>query len=209
MPYVIGFDFEAAGGIPALHGFTQLGAVLVDMDTDKVMGEFNMFSSMKNLVWEKRCVEEFWEKNPEKYKETLKGTSEAKMGPYEVVDAFVQWVQRVSKGLKDVYLLTDNAAFDAAILRFYSIKQDILYIFGSYRPIVESSRFYSGLARKPVTTESLWESSKDNALKGMRADGLKVPPFPIHSVEHDHNPVNDALVMALNWSHMQRSLKMM
>ena len=72
---VIGFDFECAGGIPAKHGFTQLGASAHELKTGKKIAGFNEYANMKDLEWEERCVKEFWEKNPDRYAETLKKNS--------------------------------------------------------------------------------------------------------------------------------------
>ena len=210
-PFVVAFDFEAAGGIPKKHAFTQLGAVVVDLENDRVISEFNMYANMQWYDWEERCVKEFWEKFPERYAQTKKECEQAPLGPYEVVEQFVKWVQETCKDMDDVYLLTDNAGFDAGMLRYFSEHQDILYIFGEYRPIVESSRYYSGLSRKRVTVETLNVSSKKQAMESLNADRKiaalqEIPPIEDFSVQHDHHPVNDAKVIAWTWAHFQRHI---
>jgi hypothetical protein len=211
MSYVVAFDFEAAGGIPSRHAFTQLGAVIVNVDTDEVVSEFNMYANMKGYEWEERCVKEFWEKQPERYAETKKAVESAPLGPHEVVAEFIKWVKTHCADFKDVFLLTDNAPFDAGILRCFSADQDISYIFGKYRSIVESSRFFAGLGRKRVSVDTLWSSSTEIGMEGVNADRKKlketpIPPIKEFTVQHDHHPVNDAKCIAWTWNHFQRNL---
>jgi hypothetical protein len=211
MPYVVAFDFESAGGIPSRHAFTQLGAVIMNVDNDEIVAEFNSYSNMKGYEWDERCVNEFWKKYPKRFEETKREVDRATLNPYQVVGGFIEWVQFNCANLKDVYLLTDNAAFDAGILRYFSVGQDILYIFGEYRPIVESSRYYAGIARTKVTPATLGQSSKRLAMDRLNRERAlynlaQVEDFPQHPVSHDHNPVNDAKVMAWNWCHLQRLL---
>jgi hypothetical protein len=200
--YVIAFDFEAAGGVPSMHGFTQLGAVLINVDDAKVVAEFNEYASMNGYTWEKRCLDDFWLKNPDRYHETIENTNNAEKSPHEVVNSFLDWIKEYTADMKNVHLITDNAAFDAGILRCFS-SVDILYIFGDYRDIIDVSNIYYGIGREPITVDLLDKSSKKCALAGL-GDRFKIPDL---GVKKDHHPVNDAKVIGLTWAHFQKFIK--
>ncbi len=201
MTHVIAFDFEAAGGVAPKNAFTQLGAVLMRLEDSTVLSQFNEYSSMIGYEWEERCVKEFWEKFPERYKETKEKVNQTTNGPYQVVDLFLSWVRDATKDMKDVYLITDNSAFDAGLLRAFSDTNDIMYIFGEYRCIIDVNCVYRGMSMLPVTTALLDQTSKTLALNATKLDK---PKFT--GVSHDHHPVNDAHTMALFWSFIQRHL---
>ena len=209
--HVVAFDFEAAGGIPALHGFTQLGAVLYCIDDDQVIDSFNAYARMDGFGWERRCLDEFWLKNAEHYEQTLALTSAAPNGPFEVVEWFIEWLQRCTEDLEDVYLITDNAAFDAAILRHFA-RRDILYLFGEYRSIVDVSCVYQGMSQRPIDVQMLDAGSKKLGLQGANRkravfNELALEALPVFTdVSHDHHPVNDATVMAKYWGFFMREL---
>jgi hypothetical protein len=200
--HVIAFDFEAGGGVPFENGFTQLGAVLFNMNTGKVEDSFNMYASMRGFDWEDRCVKEFWEKFPERYKETMEKCVESRHSPEGVVDAFNDWCKNHFAKLKnDVYLITDCATFDSGILKAFS-NDDTLYYPGFPRDIVDTGVAYLGMCRLPFSTELVDGSAFKTCVKVL---GITKPFTP--SVFHDHHPVNDATVIAEKWFYVNSFLR--
>lgn len=203
-PIYFGIDFECAGGVPALHAFTQFGAVAYDSVTEKKIDGFNMYANMNGYTWEERCLKEFWEKNQTRYKETIIKTGAAKETPYEVVDLFIKWLRKTCNGRKCV-IFSDNMIYDGGLLKYFS-NVDIMYLAGEYTTYCETSSVYEGMyamrTDKPVTYESLQDSSKKHGLEAV--DESK---FPDNDVTHDHNPENDASVMMENWFFIQNGLK--
>jgi hypothetical protein len=202
--YVIAIDFEAAGGVPAVNGFTQLGAAMVDMATGERVAHFNAYASMEGYEWDERCVKEFWLKHPDRFAETLEKCKNAP-SPYVVVEQFLEWVKEVSAG-KDAYLITDCSTFDTGLLKHFS-KVDILYVLGPCRDIVDVSAVYMGLSRKFMDCAGVDGSSKRYALGALcdvKGCEVKWPEFP---VTHDHDAVNDATVIAMRWCFVQRCLR--
>jgi len=118
--YVIGIDFEAAGGNPRINAFTQVGAVILNMKTGEIVDTFNAYSSMEGFEWDKRCVTEFWEKNPELYEKTKTETSQA-LSPYSVIQKLLTWIKNQNIDLKATYFISDNVAFDIALLKCFCL----------------------------------------------------------------------------------------
>lgn len=201
--HVISFDFESGGGVPSVNGFTQLGAVLFDMDTKCVVDTFNEYASMDGYEWEKRCVDEFWSKFPERYEETKLKCKKSKMSPYEVTDKFIKWCRNNSEKLKyDVYMITDCSAFDTGMLKYFS-KCNIVYILTPfYRDIVDVSSVYLGLSRKFVDVNHVDGSAFDNCV-----NSLNIKEKFVGTVFHDHHPVNDATVIAEKWCFVNSYLR--
>jgi hypothetical protein len=210
MEYIIALDFEAAGGVPSKHGFTQLGACLIKMSTGEVLAKFNSYANMTGYEWEERCVREFWSKFPERFEDTKNKTSDPNVpGPYGVIDRFMEWVDLVtgSPEIRDhVYVISDNAPFDLALLRYFSANRDILYMFGPYREMVDVSAAYMGMSRKPVNIALMDQSAKDLAKAAITEMTGAPCELPKLEVDHDHDAVNDAVVMGLRWAFFQRQL---
>jgi hypothetical protein len=200
--HVISFDFEAAGGIPLKNGFTQLGAVLFNMETGLVEDSFNEYASMSGYEWCKRCIDEFWSKFPERFEETRFRCMVSKIGPYEIVEKFVNWCRTHSERLKhDVYMITDCSTFDSGLLKTFS-KVDTIYILTPfYRDIVDVSSVYLGLSRKYVDVNHVDGSAFDNCVKHLNIIEKFTP-----STFHDHHPVNDATVIAEKWYFINKFL---
>lgn len=203
---VIGFDFECAGGIPAKHGFTQLGASAHELKTGKKIAGFNEYANMKDLEWEERCVKEFWEKNPDRYAETLKKTQNAKLSCREVVAKFIEWARDVSSGRKCV-IISDNMIYDGGILKYYS-GVDVMYLLGRRTVYFETASVYYGMyaihRQGQLNQDSDDLSSKKIALEAIdRSRNLK---WPESKVKHDHHPENDAEDMVNKWIYIQNNL---
>ena len=205
MTWVIAFDFETAGGVPTENGFTQFGAVLFNLGTKQMEARFESYASMRNYKWDEECVRRFWSKYPGRFNETKRNTELHDVpGPFTVMEMFWKWVDSevVSKGIAaETYLITDNSAFDAGLLRAFS-KQDPLYILGEYRDIVDVSSYYLGSTLKPLDVPLLDASSAELAFSrfGMR-------DAPMWDVSHNHHPTNDALCMAMRWGCFLDQLK--
>lgn len=206
---VIGFDFECAGGVPAINGFTQMGASAHLLSTGEKIAGFNEYASMEGLEWEERCVKEFWKKNPERYADTLEKTKKSTLTCSQVVDAFIEWARGVSKFRKCVFV-SDNMIYDGGLLRYYA-KTDIMYLLGRYTVFLETSSVYYGMhasaKRAKLCQDSDELSSKKVALDVVRTlKNDETLEYPKIEVSHDHNPENDAEVMVRKWIFIQNNL---
>lgn len=205
---VIGFDFECAGGIPRENGFTQLGASAHELDTGIKIGGFNEYANMTKLEWEERCVKEFWEKNPERYAETLQETTRAPLTCEQVVAKFIEWAREIAKGRKCIFL-SDNMIYDGGLLKYYS-GVDVMYLLGEWTVYFETSSYYYGLysmhKRARITQDSDHLSSKNIALDAVNAIKSPALTWPESKVNHDHHPENDAENMVMKWIFIQNNL---
>ncbi len=203
---VIGFDFECAGGVPSKHGFTQLGASAHELQSGKKIAGFNEYANMTGLEWEERCVKEFWEKNPERYAETLEKTNSAVLTCGEVVAMFVVWARAVSHGRKCV-VISDNMIYDGGLLKHYS-GVDVMYLLGRRTVYFETASVYYGMyaqhknARLDQDADDL--SSKEIALGAINATRQEKLAYPKSGVNHDHHPENDAENMVTKWIFIQQ-----
>lgn len=210
MEIVIGFDFECAGGIPAKHGFTQLGASAHELKTGTKIAGFNMYANMNGLEWEERCVNEFWSQpnNQKRYKETLENVQQASLTCKEVVDAFVTWAREISKDRKCV-VISDNMIYDGGLLKYYS-NVDVMYLLGRRTVYFETASVYYGMYmmheghQLNEDVDNL--SSKQLALDATSFAINKTLTWPKSDVTHDHHPEHDAENMVLKWIFIQNSI---
>lgn len=200
---VIGFDFECAGGVPSENGFTQLGASVHERSNSNKIGGFNEYANMKDYFWETRCVTEFWEKNPERYADTLTRTSSSTMTCKQVIDKFIVWIREVSKDRKAV-VLSDNMIYDGGLLKYYS-GVDIMYLLGRRTVYFETSSVYYGmyaLSKRMI----LNQDSDDLSSKKIALEAIGKDKYPASSCSHDHHPENDAQAMVEKWIFIMNNL---
>jgi len=140
--------------------------------------------------------------------ETEQWCQKATLTPHQVIDSFIEWVEGATKDIHpSCYLITDNGGFDTPLLKHFSLKKDILYLFGNtYREVVDVSSVYLGLSYLPVTTDVLERSAKTLAIQGYNTLHRDVLTLPEFEVKHDHNPVNDSIAMASYWCWFQNRL---
>lgn len=191
MAYVISFDFESFGPVPVLHGFTQLGAVIGNLSTGKIVSKFSEYANQKNYIKDKECIERFWETHPKRYNETLKKCEESTKGPQEVINMFLNWIDKfVEKKGKSCYLITDCSTYDSGILKTFSLYSTLKIVNKDIpRDIIDTTSFYLGIAGLFMTEDIVDGNSFDLACKKLKLTNFK------SSVFHDHNPVNDSIVI--------------
>lgn len=200
----IAYDFEAPGGIPGKHAFSQLGAVLFNMSTGKVLRTFNHYANLTGYCFEERCVREFWSKFPQRHAETIEECSKSPLSPYDVVALFHQTCLEWVREYPNTIMITDNAGYDAALLKFFS-PVDTMYFLGPCQCMLDTRATYLGMTRLPVTY-ARWDS---NPYKYLVAAFPSIPPLNTEGVSHDHHPVNDATVIAMKWHHINKHLHKM
>lgn len=199
--YVVAIDFEAAGGVPSKNGFLSLGATIYSVTKQKEISSFYSWASMEGYEWEERCVNEFWKKHPELYAEAMLQTSAKKQpSPYEVIDNFIIWIFRhvLTGPIANIYLISDNVAFDVATLRYFSTKQDIMYMFTDrdknfvYRDIIDTGSFYYGLGHIPLDVQTIDSISSKKTAKKVILNG----EYNTKETRVEHNALDDAREIA-------------
>lgn len=230
--YAIAFDFETGGFSPSTHSFFSLGAVLINVDTGIELGSFLRYARTANVdadrmgyplpseaayyTFDPRCKIEFWDKHPAMRDAVL--TSCANAGPpEETIADFLTWVKTVTRAevngesiASNCKLITDNAAFDVAFLRAYA-QEDIFYVFGEYRGIMDVGDFYRGMA---LVTQARLDgivdipAIEDGNSRKLALDAINrgirgsATPCNLPDISHlvNHDPLDDARRIGLTYS---------
>lgn len=187
MTYVIAFDFETLGPVPSINGFTQLGAVIGSLTSGHIVDTFSQYANQADYISDPDCIETFWLKHPKRYRETLECCGNSSKHPQEVIENFIQWVQKfVQEHGTSVYLITDCSTFDSGILKTFSLCSTLKIVSKSPRDIIDTSSYYLGVSRLFMTEDIVDGNSFELARKALGLGVFKP------SVKADHNPVNDA-----------------
>lgn len=208
MTLVVGIDFECPGGIISIDGFTQMSATIHDENRGTLIASFSMYARIDEYDWDERCVREFWSKSPERRAETIAKCKASVCTCEEVVAIFVQWVQENTAG-HHAYMITDNAAYDAALLRYYA-KVDVMYLFPTpngepmYRRIQDIHCFYRGVAAFSQR-EVVLDGTNIKGAKTAVLEALRLPTLPDWGVAHD--PSNDCAKMVHDFCHIRNLLR--
>ena len=194
--YLLAIDVEATGQGIRTNFMTAIGAALVECNTlKKVAGFHSYLAQPEDTCWEARCVREFWAKHPEVWEETKKKVAMADK-PELVMDRFRAWVAEVTSG-KRVKIVFDTAGFDQAWVDYYLGNINCLYLLGYYDQPMDISSYMRGVGRGGFVLSG--EKHFTNAI------GLE---FPEWEEAHDHNPENDATVIAKNAAFVLSSFKL-
>ncbi len=182
MTYVIAFNFEFFGPIPTIHGFTQLGAVIGNLASGHIIDTFSEYANQADYASDKNCIETFWLKNPDRYKETLKKCNQSTKHPQDVIELFIRWIDKfVEKRGQSVYLITDYSTYDSGILKAFSL-------INKY-PIIDTTSYFLGVSRLFMTDDIVNGSSFELAHKA-----LNLPEFKSVS-KSNHSSINKATVI--------------
>lgn len=207
MQHVLAIDVESSG-----VELMSLGAAIFEESTSKEISNFKISFKPENgkeFVFEERCRIEFWDKpeNEQMKAKTLDDCQKHGMTHQEGLIAFKQWIMSQPDNIKSkCTAISDTAGFDFGMLDQYFRKfgiPDTLYLFGEYRPTRHTTSYYSGLAMDPTKIHG-W-GAKEVAIKRLGADPQKVLgecPYL-----HDHDPLNDARVIAWEFCTIQQLFK--
>ena len=195
MTHLLAIDVEASGQGLRTNFMTCLGSALISPE-GKVLGTFSSYLKQpENCVWEQRCIDEFWSKYPELFEETKKRVADAREAS-EVMSSFKKWVLDITKDKKTL-IVFDTSGFDQAFIDYNLGDTSCMYLLGHYEAPFDISSYMLGVAEAPFDN-----SSKKSFCK---AKAVEIPKWP---VEHDHNPVNDAIVTGLNAWFVMSTLKL-
>lgn len=207
--YFFCVDFESVGGIPSENGFTCVGATIVD-NNNNILFEYEGHSRMDNYKESELCLNEFWNKHPEKLEKMREKCRNSDKNPYEVIEELLEKAnETISKKnipRNKITPITDCTGYDPMLLGFFS-KNDIMRLFGKYSPWLDVSSFYKGIGRKRITNDYMINgSSKKLAIQGIKQEN---PNFEFLSptVQHDHTPLNDAINIVMTFNQINNALK--
>ncbi len=205
--YMAGYDGgDGDGDSVQANAMVELGACAMlagDLERNILDTFDEMIRVPDGCGWELRCVDEFWnvvEGMPEK----KRAIDKCNRSPYNVMQAFVQWVDGLVKRYADgdtkrICFITDNAAFDAAWVSLYLTKyaghQPLHTFFGGYRGVLDTSSYAAGATRHtPAHKKRFVEDSGAKCYRGKDAvrAALDIPKSVQPRAVHDHTAVNDA-----------------
>jgi hypothetical protein len=217
---ILAVDVESMGANLLSHHTTQLGAAVVDLETGLVLSTFNeyikkdaVYTETGDIVhgFEPRCETEFWDKHPLKKAETLERIYHPDtLYDYQVVIKFVAWVRWICNDA-NVVVVTDTSGFDVAridkMFPMYATAEhfptSMNYLFldktgtkTRYNGIEQVSSLAKGIACALSVSKPPGLSNFELACMAL---GVPVPHFP---VEHDHDPANDATVIAMRYAFL-------
>lgn len=204
MNYGLIIDVETTGRDLLKNDMICFAAVIIDFNTGKFHDEFKVFLKPKSgkLNWEKRCVDEFWEKkeNKENTKITLLNFEKYGVSIEFGMKQFFDWIniKQPKEVLNNLMIYTDTAGFDISWVNRYLSEADLgtdcCYIIqDQYRPTRDCTSYNFGIARH-LPSNGLWGSEKQAAkiLNFENPENFKEQsPF-----KHDHDPLNDARYIA-------------
>jgi hypothetical protein len=105
----LGIDIET-GGCMLSHPLIAIGTCLVLPDGHKEKRTFRLAFDERDF--EKRCVDEFWSKHPDKL-EKLRALPESNIAQ------FANYVDSLDAKYPDLVLVSDNPSFDVCFINYH------------------------------------------------------------------------------------------
>jgi hypothetical protein len=223
--YIVAVDVEASTSILGPMGLVAIGAVLMECSGPmRLVETFEAYVNNGNgqFRFDSDCLCGFWaplhmkdDKNLDRLKflhGTMAKVSTRGMSEEDVMKKFVDFCRRCavhSGGPENVTLVTDTTGFDIAWIDWALGQANIkgvpssLHVFGGSSPRFPRSTtsMILGLAMASDPTITPLSDSSD-ALKTL---GIVVPDS-FQGVTHDHNPVNDATMIAYEFAYVYNEI---
>jgi hypothetical protein len=208
----IALDLEGTGWSMKRHGIVQLGAVVMESETRKVLETFEVDINLpEDRGWEDRCVNEFWNSKEPLRNLKKKIDNDEGEAPKVAMKKFCTFMQRAFEtyaygDINRVRILTDTVSYDPGWINLYLAEyadsKPLHLIFeGKFRDVIELGSYEQG--RSGIThTEELLQVDDQKRKEGRGyfsqekscLKKLKITDTP--KVEADHHAVNDAINMA-------------
>lgn len=215
--YGLVFDVECSGSNPHVHELLAVGVCVTDETTGEVV--YNEHYTVgedrtKDRCEEERCLKEFWlrvDKDGNQplaayYKELRKRMERYPKNAQDSVADMIHQLQSLLAACPNVHDRSDTALFDFLWIQQFYVQGSLDYVFGDgYNPPRCTTDFYKGVVAMGSAMGVDMGDTKglSNYEKACRALGVEPRKY---DVEHDHDPKNDAKVIALNWIHIQQAL---
>lgn len=185
-PVIIAFDIETSGPHFDKNALLSIGVSVQNLNGVEIDSFQKNMTLPEGRVFDEKCYNEFWVKNPEAYKFVTSETSQ----PKEVMRDFVLFLANIERIYPDNFIVSNNSSFDVAWINLY------LALYTDRLPLNY---------RMNGTYRMIWDSaSVQKAWCGLRT-GCNFTNLPrkhrevLHLASpftHDHNPLNDAREIA-------------
>lgn len=172
---IFAFDIEARGKSPSKHGIVSCGIIVGNLKGNVIYKMRLNISELPGQTFESRCMEEFWNKQPE----LLTELSKDQITPEQFAKKFREILDLCDCNY-NVYLLCDNPAFDAKFIDYYldlagcdsmQYKADGK----TYQSVHDSDSYARGYMKYKF--DKPWMSDRDL--------GVEIPDLPTHYPEND------------------------
>ncbi len=180
--YVLAVDVETSGSSYERNGILSIGASLHDQDSvERESFQINVMLP-KEKEYEKDCLKNFWDKNPEAKRFVENNAIEAK----EAMQKFYDFLMKV-RPYSDIVIISDNPSFDIAwidhYLGLYIDQKPLRYLLNdNYKMVWDAASI-----QKNWLCIKTSDSSFHSPPRGHKDKLELTSPYP-----HDHNPLNDA-----------------
>jgi hypothetical protein len=188
---ILAFDIETRGEDMIAHGIMSIGFCLGHADRFEVIQSGRI--SLKPIVEEfqtveKRCMNEFWSKHPEVYKQLVDEAIQPNIGMYKLSSMLDQWDCNY-----DLRIVSDNPSFDLGQINFYLARYGMRPLSrnrmtGEYRNMYDSDCHARGV--RALGHESAWISDKDTA----RELGFEIETSATHLPDDDAKHIYEMYV---------------
>jgi hypothetical protein len=211
---VLAFDIERAGATRE-YDTIAIGAVVMDSNYNE-LGRYYFDCYYPETTFEPRCYEQFWSKNQNILEKMLyTGPQSKNEREKEMICGFFEfrkkWEQYAETNNMNYYLVSDNNVFDGGFINELMFKHmsDKLPI-----PYNASKQEYDTFYETHSIMKGFLLNQRINKEWNLFEEIAKTINVPKCVVNHDHNPANDAYVIAfemvclLNYARMTQVARM-
>jgi hypothetical protein len=213
-------DLEASGENMFKHQTLSLAFAIFNSETGNLEDTFQVYikpprvavpnydtgdmaESFKDgeIVWEERCLTEFWHRTPEMravQQKLIEKVNTVGVHRKEAATALYKWVRenRTPEFLESLVFYSDTNGFDVGRVNFLLNEAGFMgleYITGGYKPVFDSTSFHRGVGLK-LPSDGYW-GAEDAAYKNLKVDR---PQNPFGAT---HDSLDDA--KSIGWDIVQ------
>lgn len=198
--YVLAVDIEASGSSKSRNGIVSIGASLQNSNSTELASFQINLALADDKAYDEKCLTEFWHKYPAMYN----FVQENAIAPAQAINKFTNFINQIEQTYNQhgqLQVVSDNPRFDIAWLNDYIDQYTACYtldynMFGEFRFIWDVNSMMKVL---------LAITKQNNTANWGFADRLNFRSKWIA----DHNPLNDARVIADYYNQTVKNMIML
>jgi len=183
-------DLEAAGENMHKHKTLSFAVAIFNSETGDLEDTFQVYikpEAGEEIVWEQRCLDEFWHRTPEMMaikEKLIEKIKTVGVPAKEAAIALHKWVRenRTPEFLESLVFYSDTNGFDVGRINYLLNAADLMgleYITGGYKSVFDSTSFHRGVGLK-LPSDGYW-GAESAAYANLKVEQPRNP----YSASHD------------------------
>ena len=148
--FIVGLDIETSGALVGVNHIVAVGVAVVHLRSARVVEVKRWTADLEDIVWERRCLTEFWEKHPEVLPKLKADTPrERRLSQHHLGANVVAWLNAAREIYRGLVVVSDFTQFDAGWINHAAAATECLPLYldncGKFRRVLDTDAYKEAL----------------------------------------------------------------